>query len=141
MRAPRTSYRWLLAETRYAARQVETVEVRPGWRHTRSVYGPLFTALSTGVVWVSGGSVLVGRLLFQAMQAAGPKAKRADVVAALKKIDDFSANGLLAPAGPASKRPPDCELIAQLKGGKWSRYDTPAPGYRCGDGPYLVRQR
>ena len=82
-----------------------------------------------------------GRLLFQAMETAGAKAKRADVIAALKKIDDFSANGILAPAGPASKRPPDCELIAQLKGGKWSRYDTPPPGYRCGDGPYLVRQR
>jgi ABC-type branched-subunit amino acid transport system substrate-binding protein len=82
-----------------------------------------------------------GRLLFQAMEAAGPQAKRADVIAALKKIDDFSANGLLAPAGPASKRPPECFLLAQLKGGKWSRFDTPPPGYRCGDGPYLVRQR
>ena len=82
-----------------------------------------------------------GRLLFQAMEAAGAKAKRADVIAALKKIDDFSANGLLSPAGPASKRPPECFLLAQLKGGKWSRSDTPPPGYRCGDGPYLVRQR
>ena len=82
-----------------------------------------------------------GRLLFQAMEAAGAKAKRTDVIAALKKIDDFSANGLLAPAGPASKRPPDCFLLAQLKSGKWSRVDTPAPGYRCGDGPYMVRQR
>ena len=82
-----------------------------------------------------------GRLLFQAMEAAGAKAKRADVIAALKKIDDFSANGMLAPAGPASKRPPAGELIAKLKGGKWSRFDTPPPGYRCGDGPYQVRQR
>jgi ABC-type branched-subunit amino acid transport system substrate-binding protein len=82
-----------------------------------------------------------GRLLFQAMEAAGAKAKRADVIAALKKIDEFSANGLLAPAGPASKRPPECYLIAQLKGGKWSRFDTPPPGYRCSDGPYLVRQK
>src|SRR5437899_2878382 len=40
-----------------------------------------------------------GRLLFQAMQAAGPKAKRADVLAALRRINDFSANNLLAPAG------------------------------------------
>lgn len=100
-------------------------KVKPGYKPD------LFAAFA----WSSG------RLLFQAMQAAGPKAKRSDVLAALKKIDDFSANGMLAPAGPASKRPPDCELIAQLKGGRWSRYDTPPPGYRCGDGPYLVRQR
>jgi ABC-type branched-subunit amino acid transport system substrate-binding protein len=82
-----------------------------------------------------------GRLFFQALEAAGPKAKRADVIAALKKIETYSANGMLAPAGPATKRPPECYIILQVKGGKFERFDSPPPGYRCSDGPYLVRQK
>src|SRR5438270_12577892 len=64
--------------------------------------------LYTAFAWASG------RLLFQAMQQAGPKAKRADVVAALKGITTFSANNLLAPAGPGTKTPPTCGVISQI---------------------------
>jgi ABC-type branched-subunit amino acid transport system substrate-binding protein len=77
-----------------------------------------------------------GRLLFQAMQKAGAKAKRADVVAALKTITSFNANGLLAPANPAAKAPPTCGIVTQIKGGKYVRVDSPPPGFRCGDGGY-----
>ena len=71
-----------------------------------------------------------GRLLFQAMKAAGPKATRADVLKALRAITEFSANDLLAPAGPGAKRPPTCMLIAQLRQGKYARVD-PAKGFIC----------
>jgi ABC-type branched-subunit amino acid transport system substrate-binding protein len=71
-----------------------------------------------------------GRLLFKAMEAAGPKATRADVLKALRAITDFSANDLLAPAGPGAKRPPVCMLIAQLRQGKYVRVD-PAKGFIC----------
>ncbi len=41
----------------------------PGWRNTRSVYGPAFTALSAGIVSVTGGRPLPTRLAFQGMSA------------------------------------------------------------------------
>jgi ABC-type branched-subunit amino acid transport system substrate-binding protein len=86
--------------------------------------------LYTAFAWASG------RLLFQAMEKAGAKAKRADVVAALKAIPDYDDEGLLASAGPGAKRPPTCGIITVINGGKYARVDSPPPGYRCGDGPY-----
>jgi ABC-type branched-subunit amino acid transport system substrate-binding protein len=79
-----------------------------------------------------------GRLFFQALEAAGPKAKRADVLAALKKIDRYDDHGMLAETGPATKRPAECFIVTQVKGGKWQRVDSPPPGFRCGDGTYLT---
>src|SRR5581483_10591596 len=46
------------------------------------------------------------RLFVQALTAAGAKPTRASVMAQLKQIDNFDGNGMLAPSGPASKRPP-----------------------------------
>jgi ABC-type branched-subunit amino acid transport system substrate-binding protein len=94
--------------------------VKPGWvPDTYTVFA-----------WASG------RLLFEAMQKAGAKAKRADVVAALKTITKFDAGGLLAPANPAAKGAPTCGIVTQVKGGKYVRIDSPPPGYRCSDGGY-----
>jgi ABC-type branched-subunit amino acid transport system substrate-binding protein len=81
--------------------------------------------------WVSG------RLFARALQAAGPKATRAGVLEALHHIDDFDGNGMVIPAGPASKRPGTCYLVVTVKGGRYVRTD-PASGFRCGDG-YLRR--
>jgi ABC-type branched-subunit amino acid transport system substrate-binding protein len=77
------------------------------------------------------------QLFVQALKQAGPKAKRADVMKALKTITKFDADGLLASANPAGKKPATCWLLAQVKGGKYSRVDTPATGFRC-DGTYFV---
>ena len=98
-------------------------KVKPGWKPD------LFTAFA----WSAG------RLFFQALEAAGPKATRADVLRELSKVTEFSANGMLTPANPAGKKASDCLLYAVIKGGKYERFDTPPPGYRCGDGPYLTR--
>lgn len=78
------------------------------------------------------------QLFVKALTAAGPKAKRADVLAQLRKTASFDAEGLLAPANPASKKPPTCWLLAVVKGGKWVRVD-PGKGYRC-DGPYYYKK-
>jgi ABC-type branched-subunit amino acid transport system substrate-binding protein len=78
-----------------------------------------------------------GRLLFQALEAAGPKATRADVLRELAKIPTYSANDLIGPAGPAAKKPGQCYVISQIKGGRYARVD-PAKGYRC-DGTYFRR--
>lgn len=75
-------------------------------------------------------------LFAQAAQAAGPKLTRAALFDALKKIDNFDGNGLLAPVGPASKRPSNCWLAIEVKGGKFVR-KTPPSGFRCNDGGYF----
>ncbi|MEO6203836.1 MAG: ABC transporter substrate-binding protein, partial [Mycobacteriales bacterium] len=78
------------------------------------------------------------QLFVQALKAAGPKAKRADVLAELRKITSFDADGMLAPADPAGKKPPTCWLGAVVKSGKWTRV-TPANGFRC-DGSYYYNK-
>jgi ABC-type branched-subunit amino acid transport system substrate-binding protein len=78
------------------------------------------------------------RLFVQALQAAGPKATRAGLIAALKNIHQFDANGLLALADPAAKQPPTCYVLARINGGKFARVDDPPNGYRC-DGAYFLK--
>ena len=75
------------------------------------------------------------QLFVQALKAAGPKAKRADVMAALKKITKFDADGLLAAADPADKKPATCWILNVVKNGKFVRVDSPASTFRC-DGTY-----
>ena len=77
-----------------------------------------------------------GRMLFQAMEKAGPKAKRADVIRELQKVTEYSAGDLIAPAGPGNKKPPECLMFGQVKGGKWVRVE-PAKGWIC-LGPYRM---
>lgn len=74
-----------------------------------------------------------GRLFVQALEAAGPAPTRAGLVNELKKIDDFDANGMLAPAGPASKRPPTCFIVIKVEGGRFVRADPPR-GMICDKG-------
>jgi ABC-type branched-subunit amino acid transport system substrate-binding protein len=77
------------------------------------------------------------RLFVQALQAAGPRATRASLQAALKNVHQFNANGFLAPADPAAKGPPTCYLMVKVSGGgHFSRVDDPPNGYRC-DGSYF----
>lgn len=77
-------------------------------------------------------------LFVQALKKAGPKAKRADVLAALRTFTRFDAGGLLAEANPAGKKPATCWVLTQVKDGKYIRVDSPATGFRC-DGAYFSR--
>jgi ABC-type branched-subunit amino acid transport system substrate-binding protein len=77
-----------------------------------------------------------GRLFVQALTAAGPKPTRANVMAQLKQIDNFDGNGMLAPAGPASKRPPNCFIVISVQNGKFVRADPPS-GFICNQGDYF----
>jgi alpha-1,6-mannosyltransferase len=43
------------------------LKVDPVWRHTRSVYGPVFVAMAAGVVKLAGDSPLRARILFQSL--------------------------------------------------------------------------
>ena len=75
-----------------------------------------------------------GRLLFKAMEKAGPKATRASVLAALRSIGTFDANGMLAPGNPGAKQPAVCYVVSTIRGGKYQRLDTPPGKYRCDGG-------
>ena len=74
-----------------------------------------------------------GRLFVQALTAAGAKPTRANVMAELKKIDNFDGNGMLATARPASKRPPTWFMIINVVNGKFVRADPPS-GFICNKG-------
>jgi ABC-type branched-subunit amino acid transport system substrate-binding protein len=74
-------------------------------------------------------------LFVQALRNAGSDPTRGTVLAALRKVDSFSADGLLAPDDPATKTPPDCFLIARVVNGQWQR-ESPASGFTC-SGTYI----
>jgi ABC-type branched-subunit amino acid transport system substrate-binding protein len=76
-------------------------------------------------------------LFVQALKAAGPQAKRATLLAELKKVHKFDAGGILAEADPAGKHAARCWLFSQVKNGQWVRVDTPAKAFRC-DGGYFL---
>ena len=76
-----------------------------------------------------------GRLLFQAMNAAGADLTRANVVAQLGRIHQFDSGGLLASVDPAGKGPPTCFMVAAVKGAKFVRV-APSSGFVCNMGGY-----
>lgn len=92
-------------------------KVRPGYR------ADTFAHLS----WAAA------RLFADAMAKVGPNPTRTDVVNALRSIDKFTANGLLAETSPAGKRAAVCHVFGEIKDGKYRRID-PVSGFRCGPG-------
>ena len=98
-------------------------KVKPGYKPD------LFAAFA----WASG------RMLEQALKDAGPQLTRQGLLAALKKIDNFDANGLLAPSGPASKRQATCDMFMQVKGGKFVRLEPAGRGFLCGGSIFTRR--
>ena len=84
--------------------------------------------------WVPDLYTLFGwasaNLFVQALQAAGPHPTRGAVIAQLKKITNFDANGMVSPVNPAQKKPSGCYVIATIKNGKFVRV-TPKSGFLC----------
>jgi hypothetical protein len=79
-----------------------------------------------------------GRLLFQAMENAGPKPTRAAINDAIRKIGVFDANGFFAESNPGAKKPAPCFILAKVTGGKYVRDDSPKSGFRCNDGAWFT---
>jgi hypothetical protein len=78
-----------------------------------------------------------GRMLQQAFENAGPTANRASVLAALRKIRNFSDHGMISPTDPSSKTVGNhCYILWQLRNGTFDRMSDPKTGYRC-DGSFL----
>ncbi|HWB65396.1 MAG TPA: ABC transporter substrate-binding protein [Mycobacteriales bacterium] len=77
-----------------------------------------------------------GRLFQQAFENAGKVANRRTVLAALHKIKNFNAGGVVAPAEPGSKSVGvHCYVVWQLANSQFTRV-APSSGYRC-DGRFL----
>jgi ABC-type branched-subunit amino acid transport system substrate-binding protein len=73
------------------------------------------------------------QLFVQALTKAGANAKRTDLLRQLATITSFDADGLLAPANPAQKKPATCWIATEVKNGKFVRVQTPQK-YRCDGG-------
>lgn len=76
-----------------------------------------------------------GRMLEKALHDAGPAITRDKVLAALRTVTKFDANGIIAPVNPAGKRPTDCFLVVRIQGGKFVR-EHPASGFDCTTGGF-----
>jgi branched-chain amino acid transport system substrate-binding protein len=72
------------------------------------------------------------QLFVQALDAEGPKATRAGMLAQLRKIKTFTDGGLVPPGRPATKGPEVCYVLAHVVNGQFVRVDTPSTGFRCG---------
>jgi ABC-type branched-subunit amino acid transport system substrate-binding protein len=78
-----------------------------------------------------------GQLLIKAMQGAGSSITPTSVLASLKNITSFNADGLIAPADPGQKQGTKCVVMANVQNGKWVRVE-PSSGFDCSGSYYNV---
>lgn len=100
-------------------------------QYTKKVNSSWVPDLYTLFGWASAN------LFVQALQAAGPHPTRGSVIAQLKKITSFDANGMVSPTNPSAKKPTGCFIIATIKNGKFVRV-MPKTGYDCNTHYYLA---
>ena len=70
-------------------------------------------------------------LFVQALKAAGPNPTRGAVIAQLKKITSFTANGIMATSDPPAKTLSPCYLMAVIKNGTYVRELPKGAGFDC----------
>ena len=70
-------------------------------------------------------------MFVQALKAAGPSPTRGAVMAQLKKITSFNANGIMAGSNPAAKTLSPCFLMAGIKNGNFVRELPKGSGFDC----------
>ncbi|MDA8045341.1 MAG: ABC transporter substrate-binding protein [Actinomycetota bacterium] len=71
-----------------------------------------------------------GQLLVKAMQEAGSSITQSSVLAALKGITSFDANGLIGRDNPGDKMGTPCVVMANVQNGSWVRA-YPKTGFDC----------
>ncbi len=85
--------------------------------------------------WVPDLYTLFGwasaEMFVQALKAAGPHPTRGAVMAQLKKITSFTANGLTGGSDPAAKTVSPCFLMAGIKNGNFVRELPKGGGFDC----------
>jgi len=119
-----------LHEALYLGQDAGTVPAVQLFGHWINVAHPGYTPDIYSVFgWASAA------LFVQALRNAGSDPTRASLLAALRQVRTFSADGLIAPDDPAAKTPPDCSLVVRVVGGQWQRV-SPASGFMC-SGTYI----
>jgi ABC-type branched-subunit amino acid transport system substrate-binding protein len=117
------------AEAMYEGQDANSVpEVGLFDRYYQALYGGspnLFAAFG----WMSG------ELFVEGLDAGGTPTRSA-LLAGLKTITKFDANGMVAENNPAGKVPPNCYLVIDVSNGKFLRDPTdPRTGFDCADTP------
>ncbi|HUZ43793.1 MAG TPA: ABC transporter substrate-binding protein [Acidimicrobiales bacterium] len=74
-------------------------------------------------------------LFVHALTQAGPHLTQKGVDAALAATDQFSDNGLMAPADIGAKKPSNCYLMLQIRSGNYVKVGDPSSGFLC-NAPY-----
>jgi ABC-type branched-subunit amino acid transport system substrate-binding protein len=74
-------------------------------------------------------------LFAQALKAAGQNPTQASVIAALKNIHTFNADGILAPDNPGAKKPATCWMMSQVENSTFKRI-YPSKGFACSPGGF-----
>jgi len=70
-------------------------------------------------------------LFVKALKAAGPRATRTSLLAALHGVKQFSDNGMIGQADPGDRQPTNCYVLWQIHNGQFERVDTSTSSYRC----------
>ncbi len=70
-------------------------------------------------------------MFVQALKAAGPHPTRGSVMAQLRKITSFNANGMFGGSDPAAKTLTPCFVVAGIKNGKFVRELPTSGGFDC----------
>jgi ABC-type branched-subunit amino acid transport system substrate-binding protein len=80
--------------------------------------------------WISG------MLFAEGLKKAGSDPTSATLLAALKQVTSFDANGLIAQSDPGGRKPPSCWLLARIENGIFVRVPpSPKSGFIC-NAPY-----
>jgi len=75
-------------------------------------------------------------LFVAGLQNAGANPTQASLLAALRNIHSFDADGLSAPYDPGNNQPSTCWLETTVVNGTWKRVNPPTSGFTCSPGGY-----
>lgn len=75
------------------------------------------------------------KLFFEAVKAAGPDLTRPEILEFVRTHTDYTGNGLFPPQNFRTKVPNDCNLLTEVRDGRFVR-EYPAEGYFCEGGAY-----
>jgi ABC-type branched-subunit amino acid transport system substrate-binding protein len=78
-------------------------------------------------------------LFVQALKAAGKSPTRASLIAQLKNIHTFTADGILASDDPGAKQPATCWMLIRIENEKFQRVLPKDKGFTCTPGGFYNR--
>ena len=99
--------------------------------HKLDGFFPLYWDDAAGKLWLEIGAFDRDLLFVDGLNEGGALTQSA-LLTGLGKVNQFTANGMVAADDPAHKKPPTCYLIVDVKDGKFVRDATDPPtGFNC----------